>query len=249
MACNMHWIIDFSIKMLCLFGFAYQFTILYMEYMSGETINQVVIKSVLPDHLPGVTICFPGLISLKKLSRFNYETHKIYNEYLILIEDFKALNENDNNDVKSKINELYYGILPVMILKLNISLHDLLANYSIDYMDNVEIWAGEFVTRPIESVRMYRNWNILLMQKCITYFSALDTDIRQFRRSYDVLYIDMVMNVKDFPIGITSGEITFAVHSPNTFARTPILETTRAVKYGCDEYQFYKVRTELLDER
>ena len=243
---------EIGVNLACLTGFVYQTLLLSLDYMSGETVTRVMMVSRIPDYLPGVTICYPGMISLLKLSKLNDQTNQMYQEYLGKLENFRRFDQIEKNEsllrnVKKEMEILYNDKLSELVLELNISLYDLLANYSFDFWDNVDM-VGKMPTAPIESVLMNRQGDTLAMNKCLTFFSHLDERNRYFRKSYLNFFLQIIVNMKEFPL-FPGSTIKFALHSPNTFPLTTALIKSQSVNYGGDHYLFYKVRTELLDER
>ena len=116
----------FSIIFICLIGLLYQSYLLLDEYLLGKTVVSIYIRSHGTESLPAITLCLPGLLSMKKM----YEN---YNDLEELFENYSCIITNENEPVYE--DEVYlqrvYNIFNDKFNISSISVHDVLSNFSI----------------------------------------------------------------------------------------------------------------------
>ena len=75
------------------------------QYMSGKTVVNIEIGRIYEDTIPGITICYPIALSMKRTAQLNDKTKKYYDEYDKLI---KELDKNfSKENLANLIEELH----------------------------------------------------------------------------------------------------------------------------------------------
>ena len=83
----------------CVVGFIYHAIDLYSGYMSGKTVVNIKVETIVNQTLPAITICYPSYYSMKTLNR----SDPIIQKLIQALFDFDTFMANDYNEAMSKV--------------------------------------------------------------------------------------------------------------------------------------------------
>ena len=179
--------------------------------MSGKTVINMEIGRRSEDTLPGITICYPIALSMKRTAKLNNQTMKYYEEY------DKIIKELDENFTKENVKNIRDEL---QILQENTE--DELEKWQgsmLDYFDNFTVdhnkitmtednkihdvkWTADDISYPIKPIESYVQFQTQ-QSKCFSYFTVLQKEWRNFQTSstmviitidYGVPYRSMALN-------------------------------------------------------
>ena len=73
-------ILNWLMVIFCLIGFTYQVYLIVYEFSLGKTVVNVEVKLLTNTSLPGVTVCYPVVLSMTKASKMN-EYKEVYSKF------------------------------------------------------------------------------------------------------------------------------------------------------------------------
>ena len=121
---------------ICSFGLLYQTSQLMRQYLSGKTVVNLEVKRLHNEKIPGITICYPQGLSIKRIAEFFGNDQELYIEYSKLdkmLTTFpRTINQTTIDLATTKIRQIFFEILRKKELK-GLTAHQLLANFSIPY--------------------------------------------------------------------------------------------------------------------
>ena len=95
---------------MCLTGLFYQTTMLFLEYLSGQTVVTIKIGNPPMEKLPAITLCSINYFIHKKLAQIDPEMQELYENYTRILDEFG----------KSNIRKPEY--IYIILLKENLNL-------------------------------------------------------------------------------------------------------------------------------
>ena len=214
-------IFKLSIRLFCVLGLIFHSSQLFYEYWQGKTIVNIKIDRSQNTTLPGITVCYARLFSFEKLSHLDQFYYEQYQKYLELL-NISQVNETN---VQDQLRLIYNNVIANVLDKVNNRIFDLkniIQNYTLDFKENVVKIAlnGRNESRlntdndPVESfVILYDDKFVI--DKCFTFFSALNKKWRIFKNYTKYIYIRVINDDKIFPLGYYQN-IYLSLHSPNT---------------------------------
>ena len=78
---NFNKIFKYLSGLFCVLGLFYHSTELLVEYLQGKTIVSIDVYRKTNQTLPAITICYPFLISIEKISKINENYNKFFQDY------------------------------------------------------------------------------------------------------------------------------------------------------------------------
>ena len=249
-------------------GLIYHTSQLLHQYWQGKTIVNIDVNRVFLDTLPGITICFPYMLDIRKLSKIDDHLKNINDQYQDSLKKLE-LNQEMSKEHQKELREIYYQAQIEVIRRISnnsLKMKDIFQNYSIDFLDEnreelitIQLYGdmnstfsknktADFIGNPIVSYEICqdRTKNIWLISKCFTYFSSLEKRWRNFKSYYRVISIIMRYDFKSIPPFFLN-MVVVAIHSPNTI---PQLQDESFMFFPLKhEYQvtYHKIYTKLLD--
>ena len=129
------------IKIICflfsVIGLILHSTQLFSEYMSAKTVVNMEVRRIYDDTLPGITICFPFAMSMKRTAKLNNRTIQYYQQYDGLIKEL------DKNFTEENLeNIMIENSMIVKLHDLQNKTKDALENWQgsmLDYFDNYTV--------------------------------------------------------------------------------------------------------------
>ena len=112
--------------LICFCGFLYQFVDLYSGYMSGKTVVNIKVETIINQTLPGITVCYPSyfiLETLKVNDNIAQQFKKNYQDANVKIELFGNQSRNYSK-LKALTNELSKIKHNIKVLFENLSMVD-----------------------------------------------------------------------------------------------------------------------------
>ena len=223
------------ITLFCVIGFTYHTISLTWEYLSGNTVVNILIGPLFKEGLPAITIC-PGYMAIDKVAKLSEALENLYQDYLHYI--------NLNNDTSYNSQMRYThnqasDIIKRMVRNGEIDIGSMFYNFTYNYnykkpsiefyLHGTSIIEGEFEqlinhsnivkmddgkenfmvkVHPIESMVLDYS-----MYKCYTFFSHIDSVWKNvkidFKRIKIVAKFDLMSHPHmDMPVPIF-------IHSPN----------------------------------
>ena len=182
-------IFKITTNIVCIIGLVYQTSILFGQYMRGNTVVHIEVYRIENTSLPAITICYPHILSFERLAKNQQEYNASFEQYKNLL---KRIDKEKNNTIKMNLFgdmlEIYFSV----VQRVEISLHqpnnlmNLFVNYSLGYQsDNEErkkygfkkseidvILTGSFTNDTNHGVMQVNEKNLFLFKgdKIISYF-------------------------------------------------------------------------------
>ena len=215
-----------------LFGFIYQVSIIYDQYMSGRTIINLEIGKKTDKSMPAITICFHGLFSMERVAKYDPEFREKNKTYWDIIVSKKYSSEEKlvityqfyestfqnyiNENLKTKglnMNELF----DKMSLKYSALTGEKMIQFSI-HGNNDNIYSDkEFENDPVETISIFQeeqDIEYISCRKCLTFFSYAQKEWRNFQGQFNYINISKFLNlihIRSMPLKY----IVISIHSPN----------------------------------
>ena len=207
---------------ICSLGLAFHSSDLFSQYLSGRTVVNLDVGRSYEDSLPGITICYPNALSMKRTAKLNDRTMKYYEEYDRLINKLEMNFTRKNlDDMRNKVQVLQF-MTKIELEKWKGSMLDYFDNYTVDHeqiflINDNNIYDGEwgeddknYPLKPIESYVQYYSEQ----SKCFSYFNILQKQWRRLLTSFNTLTITIDHGVPFHSLAITY-TLFFSIHSPN----------------------------------
>ena len=238
--------IETFFTLICVSLFLYQAVTLFREYDKGKTVVRIELGHLFYDGPPGITICPAGL-NLEKMATIDERYNKMYKDYI---------NMQSNSSERENINfcEIYHGMINQDIIRGNISLGDIIRNYTYDYKEEIKKNKLRFdgvidldindlnneelnknndsyslnSLEPLESYSVGYSLKYWFIYKCLTYFSELNKTWKNYLKKVREFVI--ILNFNKLEYFSNFMKIKIALHSPNdipTIASGASLELTR----------------------
>ncbi|CAG2177429.1 unnamed protein product, partial [Oppiella nova] len=117
---------------ICIFGLSFHASKLVSQYVWGQTIVNVKVDKIKYNKIPGVTICYPRFLSMRRLSKLNRELETDFIEYTNIL---KSVNDTDfaNETLRQKILDIYWEKFMNSNIPYEVPVHDLFDNYTIPF--------------------------------------------------------------------------------------------------------------------
>ena len=245
---KVNWLIVVYVS--CIFGFLYQSYDLYSAYMSGKTVVNIKVETILNQTLPGITVCsipkyipagidINGTLTEELKKHFNQSKRGKHGGYYDIPRVLNYLTSNMNMvDFIEKVSRPF-------TLEQHISNNILvgiigLAPNSINNTAAIKIEEGYFIRNGIKSLLMKRNkLDYADLNFCLTFFSHLEKEWRDMKINLNRLLLMIGNEYYEF-------DETFhlAIHSQNSL---PSEENLIKIAYGTENtIQYSEVRTQLL---
>src|ERR1700759_2111128 len=103
-------IVDFVPNLICVFGFCYQVYLILHQYMLGKTVVNIEVKRLEAQPLPAITICIPAVISISKLSNLSEFDQRLYQDYMILLDEGNK-NQTFTEEMMKTMIDIYLKII------------------------------------------------------------------------------------------------------------------------------------------
>ena len=200
----------FIFSIICFCGFLYQFFDLYFEYMSGKTVVNIKVETILNQTLPAITICLPSFYIPDNINVNESINKELQNNFMNLTKAHHMLYfgkelDGDINDVYRKINDklnvllsnismldFFEKVTSQVLLKatrdrLPFSIAARIEGIYSEKIDDDMIFKKEkrkenlIFTNTIESIMSIDLSTIINLRKCFTYFSHLQKQWRDFK--------------------------------------------------------------------
>ena len=128
-------VLSFVSLIFCIIGLFYQTFILVKDYFNGQTVVNIKISRVYNESLPAITICYPELLSFKKVAKLNDEWQRTFDEYMLFVinNNTMKLSVDDENNKRKKYYDYYRNITKNIIANSSYTELDILANFSINF--------------------------------------------------------------------------------------------------------------------
>ena len=250
------------IKLFCfvlsVIGLIFHSMELFGQYLSGKTVVNLMIGRRYEETIPGITICYPIALSMKRTAQLNDRTMKYYDEYDKLIkkleENFTRNNLEDlaitlqvlQSDTNKELEKWQYG-----------SMLDYFDKYTVDHsqvklIEEDKIYEGNWTEddksypiKPIESFVLFDKQQ----SKCFSYFNILQKHWRRFLTSFTTLTITIDHGVPFHSLAITD-TLFFSIHSPNILPDLIVPgENFVELKFGYDyDMGFSYIKIEHLEK-
>ena len=195
---------------------------LFNQYLIGKTVVNLEVGRRYEDTLPGITICYPTALSMKRTAKLNDKTKKFYDEYDKLIKELDMnFSMHNLGELKNKLYMLQINTNKELE-KWSCSMLDYFNEYTVDYrqielIEEDHIYEGKWTEdyesysiRPIESYAQFNNQQA----KCFSYFNLLQKYWRKFLTSFTTLIMTIDHGVPYHSLAITD-RLYFSIHSPN----------------------------------
>ena len=252
----------FLLMSFCLMGFFHQSYDLYSGYMSGKTVVNIKVETILNQTLPAITVCFSSHYILDKIDENDpiiIELKQRYLERIDLAIKLDKLYEN-STELDQKIEQEYF----LNVTKINERLKFLHSQLNmINFFENVtfpfnfgnisliktrtsglfEVDQAHIISifgKPIESLTNFHG-----LKKCFTFFSHLQKEWRKFKINLDKLFLEIL----EFPHNLVGADQYFylAIHSPNNLPKlTSDQEFKKLGIHSRNHFRFSRVETRLL---
>ena len=227
------------ITMICLIGFTYHTISLTLEYLSGNTVVNIMIGPLFKEGLPAITIC-PGCMAIDKVANLSEDLLQLYQNYSNYID----LDMNLNNS-KSYNFEIIYthnrarNIIKTMMKNGEMNIGDMFNKFTYNYdyeMPSFEFYIHETSIVEGELEQLINHSNIVTMDdgkdyywikvnpietmildftafKCYTFFSHIDSVWQNVKIDFKRIKILPKFDVMFYPYFLLP--VPIFIHSPN----------------------------------
>ena len=97
--------------LICTFGFVYQVSLIFEQYMLGKTVTNIEVKRSVVQPLPAITVCIPKRFSISNLKNLNKKNGALYQDYMKLVNQITSNNNgNFTEKVMDKLREIYNSL-------------------------------------------------------------------------------------------------------------------------------------------
>ena len=228
-------ILRLFLTIFCSSGLIYQTTQLFSQYMMGTTFVTIQVERISSETLPGITICYPKLISFERTSKQNADYKKKFDEY-----QNQLKNSTEHGDPLINYNELASSLF-------RIDQGELLEKYSLDFVFtdgvrgvdiNIKGVILDYNKSLINSLIINNDYDIHFFNgtpieslstvnhmKCFTFFSALQKEWRHLKM--DLKFIQVIIKHSNNWFPYKQYKIfapIMALHSPNNLPDLDINE-------------------------
>ena len=210
-------IIRYSIIILCVFGFFFQTTLLFIQYFKGQTVVNIRVERDKYNSIPAITICYPAMVSMERTAQKYPQMKPLFDEYKVML---KHMSEDDykNKTLGQHLNSIYENFSMFTYDHANINeLFDLSIPFNLPRIENpsnysnpeipitISVWGmrlysngsvqqiGLMDTTPVESIRYSDSFSS--DSKCFTFFSYLNETFREI--SIDLQWILLSVRIID----------------------------------------------------
>ena len=214
------------IKIICfaisVIGLGLHSTQLFGQYMSGKTVINMEVGRRYEDTLPGITICYPIALSMKRTAKLNDNTMTYYEVY------DKLINKLDKNFTEKNL-EYVKDELQILQNKTNYELEkwqgsmlDYFDNYTVDHNqitmeEDNKIHQGKWIeddkSRLIKPIESYVHFGTQ-QSKCFSYFTMLQKEWRSFLTSFTMIILAIDHGVPYRSL-VLYDRFYISFHSPN----------------------------------
>ena len=220
----------------------YQSIDLFIEFMSGKTVNNISVGNIRNTSLPAVTLC-PCSLDFGKLSFSNKNVSILYKKYLKMIEKAnrsRSVLHGNLDDLYDKALEIYFNWneqninikdhiinnLTPLINKMNETMLSSIFYRSSAY-GPIDKDLNQFEAErdlnyimkslPIESLIITVTGNIPQIFKCYSLFSHSESSWNNTKMVFHRFIIALQLDASSSPI-TPSMNIQMVIHSPNTMS-------------------------------
>ena len=206
-------IIRYLTIVLCVFGFFFQTTLLFIQYSKRQTVVNIKVEQNKYTSIPAITICYPAMVSMERTAQKYPPMKPLFDGYKDILKNMSK-EDDKNNTFVYHLNKIYHKNFSMIThYQENISeIFDLtipfylprLKNYNknadpeipiiakvigMRHFSNGSVQTQEFHDMtPIESVQLYLEDN-----KCFTFFSHLNETFREIKM--DVRWIGLTVRI------------------------------------------------------
>lgn len=235
--------------------FIYQTIQLFNEYMSGKTVTAIKVGFMHNESLPAISICPEGLAlnRLAKIDQRLAHLYQTYRHIITSNQSIPVTTKTELKDILGRFETLIIEHLKNSTN--NFTMNELVNNYMVPFrltsdenlmrvqflalksvwptnMSKVitkskdsEIWS--VVSEPMETISLvhYRTSKRDRLFKCFTFFSQTDPTWRGVKVEFDLMYIEITVDMSIFPYSIRNG-FPVSLHSPDNL---PIYRETKFI--------------------
>ena len=221
------------ITMICVIGFTYHTISLALEYLSGNTVVNIMIGPLFKEGLPAITIC-PGSVTMEKVANLSENLKELYHDYLNIDDNTPSYN--------LKIIGIYNkakNIIESMMKNGEKNIGDIFYNYTYNYnyeMPSIEFYLHETSIIEGEFEQLINQSNIFKMDdgkdhykvkvnpiesmvldfttfKCYTFFSHIDSVWKDVKIDFKRIKILAQFDLMSYPH--IAMPVPIFIHSPN----------------------------------
>ena len=218
---------------ICVIGFTYHTISLTMEYLSGNTVVNIMIGPLFKEELPAITIC-PGYMSIDKVANLSEDLDELYDDYLN--------HDETRHSYNSKIIETHNkakNIIESMMKNGEMIIGNMFYNYTYNYnyeMPSIKFYLHETSTIEGELELLINQSNIVKMDggkdhyrmkvdpvesmvldftafKCYTFFSHIDSVWKNVKIDFKRIKILAQFDLMSYPH--IAMPVPIFIHSPN----------------------------------
>ena len=212
---------QYLLSLLCFCGFVYHSHDLYVNYMSGKTVANIKVDSILNQMLPAITVCIIPKYKLGGIEENNALTDE-------LKKHFNQIKRGKNGGyikIPDVLNYLTANMSMVdFIEKVNRPIQDrylLIASIIGQAPDSIKDTGAEqnheayIIKKGIESLLMKISDQIFAdLHSCLTFFSHLQKEWRDIK--INLIGLDLIIRNQDFEF---DEAFYLAIHSQNSLPK------------------------------
>ena len=217
------------IIIICVSSLIYYSTLLIHQYTRGQTVVNVKIETQKNNQkIPAFTLCYPQLLSMRKIAEKYSQLGPTYSSYLSNIQNSSELSPDPESNWtrfkkvistnKPTVTEMFNLSIPWEEEKEGLNTHYpvLITVYGYHHFRNGTSLESQINdTSPVESVALEQKGR---MKKCFTFFSHLKEVWRDYHMEIKWIQIIAYPLVKHMSKSYyMENSIRFSMHSPNTF--------------------------------
>ena len=227
-------------KLICVIGFAYHTISLTMEYLSGNTVVNIMIGPLFKEGLPAITIC-PGYMAIDKVANLSEDLLNLYQDYSNYIDmDMNNLNNSISYNFEIiNTHNAARNIIKTMMKNGEMNMGDMFNKFTYNYdyeMPSFEFYIHETSIIEGELEQLINHSNIITMDdgkdyywikvnpiesmildftafKCYTFFSYIDSVWQNVKIDFKRIKILPKFDVMSYPYFLLP--VPIFIHSPN----------------------------------
>ena len=142
---------------LCNAGLFYQIYILGKDYFEGLTVVNLRIGRIYNETLPAITVCYPELLSFKKVASLNEDWQNHFDAYVKVVDKINHgeinLTITEINQIISKYDDIYIRIVGELLEGTSIADLTLLDQYSLKMIE--ADWSKNIFSRHKKNAIIY----------------------------------------------------------------------------------------------
>ena len=227
------------ISMICVIGFTYQTISLTMEYLSGNTVVNIMVGPLFKEELPAITIC-PGSIHIGKVAKLSETLRHLYQHYLNYTDLYKS--PNLTKDYTFLVLNAYNkakNIIESLMTSEEMNIGNMFFNYTYNYnyeRPSIKFYLHETSIIEGDIQQLINQSNIVKMDngkenylvkvdpiesmvldysslKCYTFFSHIDSVWKKVKIDFKRIRILAQFDLMSYPHIILP--LPIFIHSPN----------------------------------